>query len=69
MLFRRHTGEKGRVQRVNVGVENDGIEVPDDNGQGGQQGFIEMHGGGHVKPALWQPSHGEIVGPQQHLLV
>ena len=49
-----YAGQEGGVQRVDVGVENHRIEVPDHDGQRGQHGLVEVDRGGDIQPALGQ---------------
>ena len=37
--------------------------MPDHDGEGGQDGLVEVHGRGHVQPGLGQQLHGDVVGP------
>src|ERR1051325_2511698 len=42
----------GPADRVDIGIEHDVIEVPDDNGSAGENGFVIMDGGGDIdRPA------------------
>src|ERR1039457_575936 len=59
------TGQERGVQRVDIGIENGGVQVPDHNRHGCQDGFVEVDGSGDVQKALGKHSHDEIVGPKQ----
>ena len=51
-MFRRAAAHEGPLQGVNVRIKDDGVEVPDDNGESGQDGLVVVDGGGDVEPDL-----------------
>src|SRR5208282_6482840 len=57
-------GEPGAVHGVNVGIENHGVEVPDQNRQSGQNGLVIVQGGGRVGKPLRKIAQREIVEPK-----
>jgi len=40
----------GPVHGCDVGIEEDLVEVPDDNGQRGEDGFVVVDGGSYIDP-------------------
>ena len=50
MLERHFAIEEREVHRVGVGIENDLVEVPDDDGQRGQNRFVEVDRSSHIDP-------------------
>src|SRR5215831_6532166 len=49
-LFGHPSVDKREVYRINVRIENDMIEVPDDNRERGQDRLVEMDGQSDVNP-------------------
>ncbi len=49
----------GPVHGVDIGVEEDLVEVPNDDGEGCENGLVEMDGGGGIDP----PSSEKIADP------
>lgn len=40
VLANRPAGEPGGIHGINVGIENDPVEMPDHYGECGQNGFV-----------------------------
>src|ERR1039457_7008179 len=65
LFFYTKPSQESCVERVDVGVEDDGVEVPDDDRQGGEDGLEQMNRRSHVEPALREESHDQGVGPKE----
>src|ERR1035437_5932668 len=56
----------GPVHRIDIGIEEDLVEVPHHNRQSGQNRLVEMDGRGHINPPARQQISSRYVGPQHH---
>src|SRR6266496_2661535 len=54
----------GPVHGVDIGIEEDLVEVPDEDGQRGENRFIEMDGDSDVQPPAWQEVADGHLGPE-----
>ena len=53
------------VHGVNHGIENHQVKMPNENGEGGQQRFVPMNGGGCIADPFGKMAQGEIIEPKQ----
>ena len=65
-MFRRAAAHEGPLQGVNVGIKDDGIEMPDDNGESGQDGLVVVDGRGDVESDLGEVFKHEVVRPKEN---
>ena len=63
MVDRHLAVPPGPVHRVDVGIDEDLVEVPDDDGQRGQDRFVEVNGGGNIDPPARQQIAHPDLGP------
>ena len=54
----------GPVHGVDVGIEEDLVEVPDEDGESGKNGLVEVDGGGHVDPPAGEQVADPDLGPE-----
>lgn len=61
-----HTSrEPGEVHGVDGRIEDDPVEVPYDDGKGGEDGFVEVNGAGDVEAELGQHTNGGTFEPEE----
>jgi hypothetical protein len=65
MVGRNFAVEPGGVHGIDERIENHHIEVPQQNGEGRQEGFVPVHGSGGVGDPLRKMTEGKIVEPEQ----
>src|SRR5471030_3334035 len=58
------TGVPGAIHRINFGIENCRIKVPDYDRQRRQDCLIEVHRGSHIQPVLRKEGKHQVIGPQ-----
>src|SRR5689334_18518836 len=64
-LYNTMPGKKRGVEGIYVWIVDHRVEMPDHNGQGRQNSFVEMDRSRDVQPGLREEAQREIVGPQQ----
>src|SRR6185295_1267271 len=62
-LFGHASVDEGEVYRINVRIENDMIEVPDDDCEGGEDGLVKMNGQPDVNPPTRQETEEANLEP------
>src|ERR1017187_10274727 len=65
LLFYTKSSQKSCVERVDIGIEDDGVEVPYHDCQGGEDGLIQMNRRSDVEPAFGEESYDQGVGPKE----
>src|SRR5579859_6534295 len=42
------------VEGINIGIKNDMVKMPDDDGETGEDGFVIVDGKGHIHGPPWE---------------
>src|ERR1051325_1210577 len=58
------SGQKCRIEGIDVGIENRRIQMPDQNGESRQYSLIKMNRRGDIQPCFRQQGHCNIICPQ-----